>query len=292
MLYNSGEFSYDGAGNVSAMGADTFVYDGVSRLVSGSVSQGASSQDNAYDAFGNRASVDTNGVPCSIPTDPATNRLLDQPEGAVAYDAAGNLTLWGPATYVYDALNMPIQQTGLGGRTYLYTADDRRIATFRNGGSQDSTWTVRDLDGKVLRIFSDDGIGSWSWEKDYIYHHSRLLASHSAGNGTWNYHLDHLGTIRLITYVPPRTAPTRSSAGTITTPSAKRPFPPTTARPCASPGTSGTRSAPRSSRAPSIWITCWRGGIRHGWGSSCRRTRSSVSTLCSFPRPGTEIPMC
>jgi RHS repeat-associated protein len=61
----------------------------------------------------------------------------------------------------------------------------------------EEVWTIRDLDGRVLRQWTHVG-DSWNWSKDYIYRGSRLLASEDYG-GAKHFHLDHLGTPRLIT---------------------------------------------------------------------------------------------
>ena len=59
-------------------------------------------------------------------------------------------------------------------------------------------YTLRGLDGKVRREYTESG-GAWSWSKDYVYRDSQLLASVSASNGIRHYHLDHLGSPRLLT---------------------------------------------------------------------------------------------
>jgi RHS repeat-associated protein len=61
-----------------------------------------------------------------------------------------------------------------------------------------STWTLRDASAKVLRKLSKDGAGTWSWDEDYIYRGAQLLAAEVPGN-TLQFHLDHLGTPRVIT---------------------------------------------------------------------------------------------
>jgi RHS repeat-associated protein len=64
------------------------------------------------------------------------------------------------------------------------------------------TITIRGLNKEVLREYQVTGdgssVGTWHWNKDYIYAGSRLLASESP-TGTRHYHLDHLGTPRVIT---------------------------------------------------------------------------------------------
>jgi RHS repeat-associated protein len=63
------------------------------------------------------------------------------------------------------------------------------------------TITLRGLGNQVLReykVIGGDQINHWRWNKDYIYYSGRLLAS-EAPTGLRHYHLDHLGTPRLIT---------------------------------------------------------------------------------------------
>ena len=61
---------------------------------------------------------------------------------------------------------------------------------------------MRDLDGQVLRVFTSaggaNGKDSWSWSEDYVYGPAGLLASETP-QGRHRFHLDHLGTPRLVT---------------------------------------------------------------------------------------------
>jgi RHS repeat-associated protein len=196
--WSSGSYSYDGAGNIKAIGPSAFTYDPVSRLVSASLYDGPTGggtlkqQSYTFDAFGNfQAIAGTSGR--STPTSSQTNRL----SGAVSYDAAGNLTAWNGATYVYDAFNQMVQMaSGAESWAYLYTADDERVWSYdvaRNA----SHWTLRDLGGKVLRDYQSSQ-GHWSVGTDYVYRDGLLLAAETQ-TGQRHFHLDHLGTPRLIT---------------------------------------------------------------------------------------------
>jgi YD repeat-containing protein len=237
----SGTYQYDGMGNIRAIGSDIYIYDTVGRLVSGTAEVqrgGASRQDYGYDAFGNRTSasriagsVDCLGGCEQSPTptiDPVTNHITTN---GAAYDPAGDLisitntvgSTSFTSTYDYDALgSMTRASAGSDVRQFIYTADGERIAT-RNG--QNWTWTVRGLDGKVLREFTStepNGLPGLptnpQWAKDYIWRDGLLLASVTGLSGTTStqhYHLDHLGTPRVI-----RTTPACRPASTHTTPSA------------------------------------------------------------------------
>jgi RHS repeat-associated protein len=221
----SGTYQYDGMGNIRAIGNDTYIYDTAGRLVSGTADVQRtgvmSRQDYGYDAFGNRISASRapGSVDClggceqSLTIDPATNHITSN--GAV-YDAAGNLifiqnTVNGTsysATYTYDGVGSLTRATaGSDDRQFIYTADDERIAV-KNG--QSWTWTVRDLDGKVLREFTSleqNGLPTAhrQWAKDYIWRDGLLLATvapttpGASTTVTQHFHLDHLGTPRLIT---------------------------------------------------------------------------------------------
>ena len=63
------------------------------------------------------------------------------------------------------------------------------------------TITLRGAGNEVLReyqIDNGDELNRWKWTKDYVYAGSKLLASESPG-GIRHYHVDHLGTTRVIT---------------------------------------------------------------------------------------------
>jgi len=219
--WSSGTYLYDAAGDITDIGSDHYVYDTVGRLLSGTANRGGSRQEYSYDSFGNRLSSVTFGAPCldqpcgsAVLVDRTTNRITDH---AANYDSAGNLTsydpVWEPLNtpqpfhYVYDAAGMISSTTTppistLPGRTfeYVYTANDERIA-FSTG---DGTWrvTLRDLGGKVIREVTayvpPSGTTTWGWDRDHIFRNGSLLATVSA-LGTEQFHLDHLGTPRLVT---------------------------------------------------------------------------------------------
>ncbi len=195
--WSTGPYSYDGAGNVTKMGTAWFLYDRVSRLVQGSLDLaptggGAQPQQSyTFDPFGNLTAVaGTNGR--NIPVNPNTNRL----SGAATYDDAGNLTAWNGAAYEYDPFHrMSHMVSGSEDWRYAYTADDERVWMFKVGANT-SRWTLRGLGGEVLREYVNDG--QWRTDRDYVYRDGQLLAAEGA-HGRRHFHLDHLGTPRLIT---------------------------------------------------------------------------------------------
>jgi RHS repeat-associated protein len=85
-------------------------------------------------------------------------------------------------------------------KVQIYSATDERIASLWIGPANGSDWTIRDAGGQVLRRLHKSTSGQWSWQEDYVYRDGQMLASEVATREkTLHYHLDHLGTPRLIT---------------------------------------------------------------------------------------------
>lgn len=207
-LMTSVTYAYDGAGNISAIGGDAFRYDRNGRLKDATVS--GRNEIYEYDQYGNMLSatrpsaMDVCVKQCTVPPTP------DAPTNHVAgmtYDEAGNVKTSGGTTYAYDGLGMPVEEKhGTDVRQYVYTAGGERIAV-RSAATW--TWTVRDLGGKPLREFtsmeSGGSMSARTWVKDYVWRDGQLLASvapttpDSSTFSIFHYHLDHLGTPRLIT---------------------------------------------------------------------------------------------
>ncbi len=210
----SGTYQYDAAGNIINIGADAYVYDELARLKSGTADVQRTGhlnrQNYEYDLFGNRTNVyrDAGSVDCLGGCELATPLTVSGTTNHITnhnfqYDDAGNLTRIDSATYSYDAVNSLSHAVATDDRQFLYTADDERIAT-KNGLTW--TWTVRGLDKKVLREFTSGEVsglptGNRQWTKDYVWRDGQLLASvfpGPSGNVVWHYHLDHLGTPRVV----------------------------------------------------------------------------------------------
>ncbi len=193
--WDPGAYQFDGAGNVTAIGAQTFTYDEGNRLAQSQADDGFGvvTQTYGYDGFGNLVSITDPQGTRTFEADLATNRLA-----AAAYDAAGNLTSWGGFSYEWRPTGELRTRTGTGLNTWFaYDAGGERVVVHdRLSGRM--TFTIRDLDGKVLRVFERDAGGSWSWEKDYVYRNGLLLAAKDPA-GTVHFTLDHLGTPRYVT---------------------------------------------------------------------------------------------
>jgi RHS repeat-associated protein len=167
----------------------------------------------------------------TIPVDPSTNRLSGED---VEYDARGNVIELDGITYDYDSMNQIVNRSGDGtGWAAIYTADDERLAVWDTAeGVLEETWSLRGLDGMVLREFffgfpagtlifsdgfesgdtcawttatggptcqgSDPAAPVWTVRKSYVYRDGVLLADAQDGSAR-HYHLDHLGSVRQIT---------------------------------------------------------------------------------------------
>jgi RHS repeat-associated protein len=195
------DYSYDGAGNVTRLGDEIYLYDEIGRVSEARLGPGT--QTYQFDAFTNITQIKTTPVGGSTTTqsfvvNAATNRL-----SASTYDDAGNQTNWGTYDYTFDSLSK-LEHVGGSGQalTNIYTPGDERIwAVDATTSPWTETFTLRDLDGKVLRTFrSENGApGPWQWVEDYVYRGRSLLASKRPSEGTRHFHLDHLGTPRMIT---------------------------------------------------------------------------------------------
>jgi RHS repeat-associated protein len=190
VLWTAGTYTYDGAGNIKAIGADTYVYDNLSRLVQGNLP--GSTQSYGYDNYGNLQSITTDMSVLNTPTSASTNRLT-----AGTYDNAGNLKTWSGNTYEYDAFNQLAHYTsGTEDWFYIYGPDDERFWSYRNGGGG-SVWTLRDLAGRVIRQYNAQ-LG-WGNYEDYVYRDRHLLAGLLSNGQQRHFDVDHLGTVRLVT---------------------------------------------------------------------------------------------
>ena len=198
-LWDSGLYAYDGAGNIESIGESRFIYDLSSRLKRADVvSAGVTRQQNwTYDSFGNITEFD--GVPVVVDSD--TNRL----SAPAIYDGRGNLIQFSQKSYTYDALGRLLRFTdGQVTERYIYDATGLRLATLRPNGFE--RWTIRDQNGAVLKEYQKDRSHKpLKKVREYVYG-GRLFGAYYTfvEDGTFttekrHYHLDHLGSTRLIT---------------------------------------------------------------------------------------------
>ena len=195
--WTTGTYVYDGSGNIQQIGAELYRYDSAGRLIKASTSHGA--ETYKYDAFGNQVEHTTGSVTVSTPASTSTNRLTGR-----TYDAVGNVTAGGAGTaYSYDATGMLVTMKDVTATTrrMIYTADDERIAV---ATPDRVNYRIRDFNGQVLsELEGGRQGGAAEWKRDFLYAQGALVAGeHQAYNGedgVRHYHLDHLGSVRLIT---------------------------------------------------------------------------------------------
>ncbi len=214
----SRQYQYDDAGNIINIdnAADTttsqqFVYDSLGRLskmATGGVTD--DTEQYGYDRYGNQTSRTTSGVTRAIDVEPTTNRLTT----GYGYDAAGDVTSGDSYAFTYDALGQTATKTYTASgnvvfsETYIYTAGDERIGVQTSVSDNSSGnwlyWSVRDEGGKVLRQYrssATDPTQPALWIEDYVYRDGQLTGAERPAilGGRRHFHLDHLGTPRLIT---------------------------------------------------------------------------------------------
>jgi len=214
--WDSGAYVYDGTGNIIAIGTDHYGYDASGRLVYGAAATPQSptnAQTYRYDRYGNLEKVETTssaGVHASgFAVQPLTNQLTgDCPAGvadciAASYDHAGNqlgLIAGDRDSFQWDALGL-MKELHLSTRheQYVYDADDERIVVISTAGNT-QRYSLRGADDKIAReaLYDPSNGGHWTWSRDYVYRGGSLMTEFTA-TGQRHYHLDHLGTPRLVT---------------------------------------------------------------------------------------------
>ena len=179
--WSSGNYAYDGAGNITSIGTDSFIYDQLSRLTTANVQGHAESY--VYDPFGNMTSRTTDNVSWPLPIDsPSPTNRFTSP--AATYDAAGSLTDYASQHYVYDPFGMMREKDYdyTGQDSYVYNAEDERIGT-KSGDWWE--WSFRDSSGKVIREFESHYLSptmQWLWVEDYVSRRA-ALGGRSGGRG-------------------------------------------------------------------------------------------------------------
>jgi RHS repeat-associated protein len=202
----SRSYTYDDAGNITNIGSQEFVYDALGRLKEMATS-GTTTEQYGYDRYGNQTSRTSGGVLQQIPTEPTTNQLST----GYTYDPAGNLKTGDGYTLTYDALGQAATKiytaANTFNETYIYTAGEERLGVLTSNTAESSSWwywSVRDEGGKVLRQYrsaASDPTQTALWIEDYVYRDGLLLGAERPPTmgGRRHFHLDHLGSPRLIT---------------------------------------------------------------------------------------------
>lgn len=222
-----GTYTYDGSGNITSIGdgtgMDSFFYDPFGRLQSAilrgepcrvlTTGQPCRTQEYTYDDYGNIVTILTAtpspgvAITQTLGVDPQTNQLDNESVPNVnvlgVYDSRGNLVSYNSGQFEYDGLDL-ITEATVGGvqRIHVYNASDERVVTIGKVGSTvtGSDWTIRDAGGRVLRRLTRAPNGTFTWAEDYVYRNGQLLAAAvPTAEKVRHFHLDHLGTPRLIT---------------------------------------------------------------------------------------------
>ncbi|HEV7839402.1 MAG TPA: hypothetical protein VGO75_15140 [Gemmatimonadaceae bacterium] len=104
--WTNGPYQYDGAGNIAAIGSESYAYDKVGRLTTATLRgpdmTTLQTQTFGYDDYGNLINTSKLGQTVLLPVTPGTN----QPQ-ALHYDPSGNVDTAGAQHYDYDAVGMP-----------------------------------------------------------------------------------------------------------------------------------------------------------------------------------------
>lgn len=170
-LWDSGQYAYDAAGNITAMGTDVFHYDLLGRLTQADIhfnvdGQGGNElmrEDYTYDAFGNMLtrmqSQDTNPTrSMTLDVDPNTNRILSvntDPQNpsethTLTWDPSGNL-IQDPTMFEVPPGSAPKMAT------FRFDGRGRLMGMAQSDPLSDPLWTERSqYDAGGLRLARTD----------------------------------------------------------------------------------------------------------------------------------------
>lgn len=197
-FYASGAYLYDGAGNISAIGSNTYGYDAGNRLLDAhDVADVVRHQTFGYDDFGNMTAKNLyDGSETLLSSDSyfvrdqstgtTTNRLLShqstQGSSTFVYDPRGNVVQGDNLAYQMDARNRVLGTRAITGSTqtdvarYLYDASANRFRKEELGADLYSFY-VRDGQGRLMSEFRRTRGSDYVPEfgKHYIYLGDRLV---------------------------------------------------------------------------------------------------------------------
>jgi RHS repeat-associated protein len=183
-IWDSGVYTFDGAGNIKTVGTDVFTYDPVGRLkaafLSGTSAATTYTQTYTYDAFGNVSAksllVDSPSSHTSDDTvfniESTTNRVLGMGTSSTwTYRGDGALTHDDSFNYGYDKAGRlsEVQQASSVIGKYAYDAVGKRV--YRREEHAKEIFYFRDPTGKVLSLFSRPagGTATPQWDRDFVY---------------------------------------------------------------------------------------------------------------------------
>ncbi|HET8796424.1 MAG TPA: RHS repeat-associated core domain-containing protein, partial [Thermoanaerobaculia bacterium] len=225
ILWTTGNYAYDGSGNITDIGPNRYTYDRFQRLTGWTtiLSGSTLSTTVGYDDYGNQLysqqeGCGASGICYSPGFLPRVMRGTTNHYADFVYDSAGNLVTDDFRTFTWDRLGM-VSRTETQGRDlrFLYTAGGERVAAIERRSTQsgivyDTTYTLRDFDNRLLSAFRTDTAGIPRWSEDAIWRNNALLGHDTAQNGIRHYTLDHLGSPRLITTATGQIAGTQTFA--------------------------------------------------------------------------------
>jgi RHS repeat-associated protein len=202
--FDTGLYSYDGAGNIKTIGSDTLTYDKESRLLTAAYS-GLGSQAFDYDRYGNLKYKGTAASPFTVAL--ASNRITgytaNLQSGSLTYNNRGEVltnTLGTiTETYTWDALdrNSRYQVTGGVDWKYMYDATGERAVKLPASGTT-YFYRFRDAGKRIATEYQGTTLS-----RDNVFLGSLLVATYASCsvNGTpgWQFFSsDHLGSPRLV----------------------------------------------------------------------------------------------
>ena len=198
-------YSYDAAGNVTQIGAKSFVYDADSRLISAALPPAGAQpypqpyQEYTYDAFNNLVKIARGTGPGNTPSSTTYDTYLTSNHltGGM-YNGAGSLTDYQSSHYLWDPLEQ-LTDVDTGSETWVHTYDaaGERVWSWRTSSSRIDNYALRGQDGKVLSLFTKSG-AAYTWE-DYVYREGQLLGAQFSTGTVHHFDVDHLGSVRLET---------------------------------------------------------------------------------------------
>jgi RHS repeat-associated protein len=166
-----------------------FSYDSLNRIQQAYTNGPNWGETYTIDAWGNLSN--RAGVSGKTNYEPLSQTVLTNNQFACScYDAAGNMTSSGSASYTYDAENHLLTA---GGYTYTYDGDGNRVMK-SNGSTGTIYW--RGADGEVI----DEGNLSDIMQEEYVYFGGKRVVRWDVPTGHRHYYFsDHLGSSNVVT---------------------------------------------------------------------------------------------